>query len=158
MSKEKRIEEMVVDGLEALGHSHSMNMYDLHNVTTEKDGYVLPFSSRVWNSLLTRRPLTNKLQGQILTVIDSSIPDEKQNKAMKDLIKEIFSRYFDDEFEFDRALSGEIHDGLLLAQDKDHEDLKQPITNGRSWLRNLYGGAAPGRDKNINIFTDAPLK
>ena len=33
-----------------------------------------------------------KILGKVLTVIDSSISDERQNKAMKDIIKEIISK------------------------------------------------------------------
>ena len=33
-----------------------------------------------------------RLSGKVLTIVDTSITDERQNKAMKDLIKGLFSK------------------------------------------------------------------
>ena len=61
-----------------------------------------------------------KLMGRTLTIIDSSIPDKQQNKAMKNLVRQIFS----DEMEFaaEWGFDQKIFENLKV------EDAGEPIT------------------------------
>lgn len=57
----------------------------------------------------------SSLSGEILTIIDASIPDGKQNKAMKDLIRSKFSHKMNNVF-WDycyRKIFDYSHDGFL---------------------------------------------
>jgi len=67
---------------------------------------------RDWESLGGERLLTHsftmdmmrKLMGKTLTIIDSSIENERQNKAMKDLVRQVFSEQlsFSSQMAFDQ--------------------------------------------------------
>lgn len=48
-----------------------------------------------------------RLAGKVLTVIDASIADAKQNKAMKDLLKKAFSEQISDVREYFGSKKGE---------------------------------------------------
>jgi len=55
----------------------------------------VPKNSKVMNYYLLENDAKN-LSGKILTLIDASIADKQQNKALKDLIKQRFRDYIFD--------------------------------------------------------------
>jgi len=59
---------------------------------------------------------TSKLSGVILTIIDSAIPESKQNKAIKDLVKKEIREYL---FKYqEELLNGGGHSVDHLLEDK----------------------------------------
>jgi hypothetical protein len=115
--------------------------------------YVLPFSSRLWNLLLKRGQLTRKLEGDVLTLIDAFIVNERQSKALKDIIKRVFSDYWTNGDRFDKAIESEVHFHFSEMENKDCPEIMWRELN---WLRDIYFGtlAVP----QGGIFDDAPLK